>query len=235
MIFKDGYLSPRSVVFTLIRNAIEKGALKKGEMKDGMTIKDIRRFGSSEFWKFTESLDYVTLLSATGETFLADRVLLTTNDKESDEGVYFTIADGFLGSIRRFPPKLPDSLAGLMLKPWISVKHIMETRSRHESLKIHKERFGPFFNMAVVFEKKQLADYMAPESVKTEPADRITEKSVTDAILDAYTTGNITTKSDARAIYGAALGSRGFERAWARAAEKQPLLSKPGRRSILEI
>lgn len=234
MIFKEGYLSPRSVVFTLIRNAIDKGEWKKGEPKKGMTMRDLRKFGYSEFWKFTESLDYVTLLSATGETFLADKVLLTTNEKESDEGVFFNIADGFLGVVRRYPSKLPDSLGGLMLKPWIAVKHIMETKSRHESLKVHKERFGPFFNMALVFEKKQLDDYLVPDSAGATIASATTEKGVSEAILAAFAAGSYTNKSDAKRIHGAALPSRGFERAFARAALVEPRLSKPGRRSMLD-
>lgn len=225
MISKEGYLSPSEVTFALLHHAHENGTDVKG-----LPVGELQNFAHTVFWKFSDSLEYVHVLTPTGEVLLGDKSLLRHRDKTLDNGLFFSIRFGFLGVLRPTTPVAPRRFFRRLL--W-AIKYSRRRETARRNRIFLQNTLGPFFGMAIIFDQRQVDQYLAPP----EPLNQLdlnTERNVTSAILEAYQNGNITTKSDARRIIGASLPTRAFDRAWAKAAEQQPLLSKPGRRSLFE-
>ena len=228
MIYTQGFMPPSEVMYALISKARDDGII------DGSTSgRDIVKTGCQEFWKFTETLEHGYLLAPNGSTFLVGSRVFQVKDKSRIFGAYFSISRGILQAAG--PRTLGDPMSTLqkLFSPRKVLRTALDYRFNRDYEEIVAQSFGAFYGMAIVFEKKQLSDYLAAP-LQEEVRDLRTEKAVADLLVEAFDRGALTTKSEAKHIYGGQLGARAFGRAWSRASELRPRLSAPGRKTLLE-
>jgi hypothetical protein len=223
MFFTEKYLPTRIAMLVISGHAAQSRNINFGDMRG----EEWRKFVLNEFWSFTETLPVAEIMNPDGNVMFGDPILLQSVSKESDNGRFFSPWIGVLGT---FCMRRPETLKEWALEI-LSQKHILVPVGHYIKTKYARSELGQFSGMTIVFNKEIIKDFLSPKPEDITEKDITTEREACASIVQAFDRGEVFSKDEARMRFGGSLSARGFLRAWARAAEERPDLSRPGRRN----
>lgn len=162
-------------------------------------------------WLYCKQAKEVRLYKPDGKTIKAPKSIVEQPDLVFTPSVnaHVDLSDGRLGS----------GLKSEEIAVW------------EDGSQTHHE-YGPNLGLLIVFEKTDFKKFMMQLESGGEAPLPSSKSAITKAILKHFHDGKHTSKAATKLAVAPCASKKRFEQAWAAAAEKEPALSKPGKKKL---